>query len=166
MQRVVDNLITFRIIEMLVKPFTETAAYKLGIIDENGNNLIPTKNFTTTEQKEAYTLLHRYVFNTKKIINKLPGGESKLKNIVSAYFLVKENYENSDDISESKLFEIHDRLKNVVNVEETLIAEEVAANNVGGGNIAATNGSADAAEILGKKKPKTVLKRFKKPVTT
>lgn len=162
MQRIVDNLVTFRIINMLVQPFNETDAFKLGIIDEDGNNLIPSKKLTTSEQKDSYTLLHRYVFNTKKLINKLPGGESKLKNVVSAYFLVKESYEDDKPITEESLFEIHNRYKNIINVEELLLAEEVAANNVGGGNIAGTNGSPDAAQILGKKKAKSVLKRYKR----
>ena len=91
---VVDNLIAYRILTMLVKPFNETEAFKLGIIDAQGKNLIKARNLTTIKQKQAYTYLHRLVFNLKRIINKLPGGESRTKNVVAAFFLVKEAYAN------------------------------------------------------------------------
>jgi hypothetical protein len=95
MSKVVDNLVAYRVLSMLVKPFVETDAYRLGIIDNKGKNLIKSSDFKTEAQREAYTYLHRLVFNMKKIINKLPGGESKLKSVVSAFFLVKEYYESN-----------------------------------------------------------------------
>ena len=36
MSRIVDNLVAYRILSMLVTPFDETEAYKLGIIDAHG----------------------------------------------------------------------------------------------------------------------------------
>ncbi len=81
MSRLVDNLIAYRILSMLIKPFSETSAYQLGIIDDKGKNLKKSSTLTTTKEKDAYTYLHRLVFNMKKIINRLPGGESKLKNL-------------------------------------------------------------------------------------
>lgn len=96
MSQIVDNLIAYRVLTMLVKPFSETDAYRLGIIDNKGKNLIKPSSLRTTEEKSAYTFLHRLVFNMKKIINKLPGGESKLKSVISAYFLIREYYEKND----------------------------------------------------------------------
>lgn len=79
---------------MIVKPFSDTDAYKQGIIDEKGTVLIKPKDFTTVDQKNAYTYLDRLVFNMKRIINRMPGGENKTKNIVAAFFLIKEAYSN------------------------------------------------------------------------
>ena len=39
MGRAIDLLITYRVIKMLVTPFENTEAYKLGIIDKNGKVL-------------------------------------------------------------------------------------------------------------------------------
>lgn len=137
MSKLVDNLLAFRIISMIAQRFDETDAYKLGIIDAEGKNLIPSSKLSTGDQKDAYTYLHRLVFNVKKLINKLPGGENKLKNVVSAYFLVKEAYENENSVlTEERLIEIHTKLQTVTAVEEFLIAEMVAANNVSSGNVA------------------------------
>ena len=129
--RTIDNLLTLRILTMLVTSFEEFPAFHLGIIDKNGNNLIPSKKFTTSEQKNSYTYLDRLVINIKKLINRLPGGENKIKNLVSAYVLIKECYTNSVKSPEqSRLFEIHDKLNNITLVEETLLIEDViSANN-------------------------------------
>ena len=120
MSQVVDNLIAYRVLSMLVKPFTETDAYKHGIIDNKGKNLIKPSSLDSQEKKAAYTFLHRLVFNMKKIINKLPGGENKLKSLVSAYFLVKEYYEKNDR-STSMMEQKFNKLMET----EALLAEEL-----------------------------------------
>lgn len=116
-----DNLIAFRVLYMLVTPFVETKAYKLGIIDDKGTVLRKSKDLKTSEEKNAFTLLHRLVFNLKKLIAKLPGGETKLVNIAAAYFLIKENI-NNKNISYETLNESLQKLveKEIVLIEETL----------------------------------------------
>jgi hypothetical protein len=109
---------------MLVTPFKETKAYKLGIVDEKGNNLKKTSSLSTSEEKEAYTYLHRLVFNMKKIINKV-GGESKLKSIVASLWLVKEYYETKDR-SLSLMEDRYIRILEVVNNNVVLVEEELA----------------------------------------
>ena len=84
MSRLIDNLVAYRILTMLIKPFDDTQAYKLGIIDAKGKNLRKSSTLKTSAEKDAYTYLNRLVFNMKKIINRLPGGESKLKSLVAA----------------------------------------------------------------------------------
>lgn len=89
-----DSLIAFRVLYMLVTPFKETKAFKLGLVDEKGALL---KSPDSAEEKDAYNMLVRLVFNLKRLLIKLPGGDSKLKNLAAAYFLVKENYEQEID---------------------------------------------------------------------
>ena len=43
MGRAIDLFVTYRFIKLLVTPFKDTDAYKLGIIDEDGNRVIPPK---------------------------------------------------------------------------------------------------------------------------
>ena len=47
MSRLVDNMIAFRILSMLVKPFKETEAFRLGIIDDKGKNLKKSYQLTS-----------------------------------------------------------------------------------------------------------------------
>ena len=67
--RFVDGLITYRILKMLVTPFKETDAYRLGIIDDKGKLL--KKKLETQEELDNYTLLHRLVFRMKRIIERI-----------------------------------------------------------------------------------------------
>lgn len=119
MSRIVDNLIAYRILSMLVTPFTDTKAYKLGIIDDKGNNLKKTSTFKTSEERDAYSYLHRLVFNMKKILGRLPGGDSKLKNIIAALFLVKEYYYSKDRTTSL----MEERMLRLVEQEVTLAEE-------------------------------------------
>ena len=87
-----DLFYTFRFIKLLVTNWTDTDAFKLGIIDENGKR-IKTKKVTTPEEKSAYTTFHRLVYNVKRLI---PGGSKKLVSLASALYLIKENLGISD----------------------------------------------------------------------
>ena len=88
MSRAIDLLITYRVIKMLVTPFDSTDAYKLGIIDKNGKVLRKAKTLKTPKEKDAYTLLHRFVFNLKRLINVEPGGKTKLGTYAAALGLL------------------------------------------------------------------------------
>ena len=118
MSRFVDNILAYRILSMLVKNFTETQAYKLGLIDEKGKLI---KKPSTSKEKDAYTYLHKLVFNMKKIINRLPGGESKLKSVVTALFLIKEYYESGNRTTSL----MEDRYKSLMHMDISLIEEEI-----------------------------------------
>lgn len=128
MSRIIDNVVAFRVISMLVTPFVDTAAYKLGIIDEKGHNLKKTYTLKTAEERDSYTYLHRLVFNMKKILSKLPGGDSKLKNVIASLFLVKEYYEKNDrmtSLMEQRLVKILEKLDDgVVLAEEELAVKK------------------------------------------
>ena len=84
MSRTVDNIIAYRIISMLVKPFKDTDAFKEGIIDEKGKILKKATKLTTTKEKNAYTFLHRLVFKLKQFVEKVPGGKSRLGSLAAA----------------------------------------------------------------------------------
>ena len=71
MSRVVDALVAYRVLKLLVTPFNKTKAYALGIIDEKGKVLIKSKNIKNQEQRNAYTLLIRFVFNLKRMLSKI-----------------------------------------------------------------------------------------------
>ena len=90
--RAVDLFVTYRFLKLLVTPFEKQEAYKLGIIDKKGKNLIKSKDLETEEQRQAYTLLHRLVFNCKKIMSKIPLVRTQIGTYAAALFLLKEHY--------------------------------------------------------------------------
>ena len=68
--RAVDLLIAYRVLKMLVTPFNKQPAFKMGIIDDKGKVLKKFRTLTTTGEKQSYTMLHRFVFNLKRILAK------------------------------------------------------------------------------------------------
>tara|TARA_Y100000004_G_scaffold133051_1_gene150235 strand:+ start:179 stop:817 length:639 start_codon:yes stop_codon:yes gene_type:complete len=103
MGRAIDLFVTYRFIKLLVTPFEKTEAYKLGIIDEKGNRImVPgTTNkptiLNTIKEKNAYTVLHKLVFNIKKIFSKVPGLRTKLGTYAAALFLLKDTFKEDVD---------------------------------------------------------------------
>ncbi len=73
-----------------------------GIIDKKGNRVLPPPKgnvrqtkpepLRTTEEKNAYTILHKLVFNIKKIFAKVPGLRTKLGTYAAALFLLKDTF--------------------------------------------------------------------------
>jgi hypothetical protein len=119
--RLMDNLIALRLLYKLVTPFDQTEAFKLGIIDAKGKVLRPASTLHTDTEKDAYNYLDRLIFNVKRLINKLPGGESKLKNLTAAYFMVREKIETkSSYINEKQFVALVEKLDRVTLVEEEL----------------------------------------------
>ena len=91
-----DLYYTFRFIKLLTTPFDQTEAFKLGIIDKEGNR-IKSKKIVTGEEKDSYTTFHKLCFNLKKLLAKVPGGGSRLASYAAALFLIKEKYELTDN---------------------------------------------------------------------
>ena len=86
-----DLFYAFRFLKLLVTPFEKTKAFELGIIDKDGVVLKKGAERTTPEEKSAYTVFHRLVFNLKRIMAKAPGGKSVVARYGAALFLIKEH---------------------------------------------------------------------------
>ena len=108
MGRAIDLFVTYRFIKFLVTPFEKTDAFKLGIIDNKGNRVRPPRDpktnirpaiepLRTIDEKNSYTILHKLVFNIKKIFGKVPGLRTKLGTYAAALFLLKDTFKESVD---------------------------------------------------------------------
>ena len=103
MGRAIDLFVTYRFLRLLTTPFEDTDAFKLGIIDEKGNRIKlpkstkPAVELSTSELKNSYTILHKLVFNIKKIFSKVPGLRTKLGTYAAALFLLKDTFKESVD---------------------------------------------------------------------
>ena len=94
-----DFLYAIRFLRLLTQKWDKTEAFKRGIVDKNGKFL---KKPETPEEKSAYTIFHRLVYNIKRLINKLPLGKSTLASYAAALFLIKEH----TGISDKKLLKV------------------------------------------------------------
>ena len=90
MSRAIDLIITYRVVKMLVTPFEKFKAFELGIIDEDGKSLRKMKEVKGSERKH-YTMLHRFVFNLKRILQKVGLGSGLGSFAVALALLIKED---------------------------------------------------------------------------
>lgn len=91
--RIVDLLITYRIVKLISTPWEQQEAFKFGIIDKNGNVLKKSNKLNTEAEKDSYTILHRFVFNLKRILQKVGMGSSLSSFAVALAFILKEDKE-------------------------------------------------------------------------
>jgi hypothetical protein len=91
--RLIDLLITYRIVKLMSTDFKDQEAFKFGIIDANGKVLRKSSKLNTQAELDSYTVLHRFVFNLKRILAKF-GLKSSISNFATALALIlKENQE-------------------------------------------------------------------------
>jgi hypothetical protein len=159
-----DLFYAFRFLKLLVTPFEKTKAFELGIIDKDGAVLKKGAQRSTPEEKSAYTVFHRLVFNLKRLIGKVPGGKSVVARYGAALFLIKEH----TGMSEKKL------LKTLEKALDTTFTKEINENywyqdeeaRLMPGNYILTEDIASpmTGEVIAFKNEKILVEDFKSPI--
>ena len=157
----ITDIMAFQIVKILVTPFSETKAFKLGVIDANGNLKKDPKLFSV-EEKESYSALYRIVFKLKKLLAKVPGGKSQIASLAAAYWLVKEGIEDEnmlEDLIESEIIFAEEYLIMELALKEDGPAGGGTASGAGGlamtqGNVTGRNVSTDQPVVRKKDKKK------------
>tara|TARA_B100000035_G_scaffold124489_1_gene105999 strand:- start:1980 stop:2594 length:615 start_codon:yes stop_codon:yes gene_type:complete len=127
MGRAIDLFVTYRFIKLLTTPFEKTDAFKMGIIDKDGNRT--DKTLYKVSEKNAYTILHKLVFNIKKIFSKVPGLRTRLGTYAAALFLLKDTFK--EHVEDPKMFEkefLNYLKENDIELDDTIV-EEVTLDN-------------------------------------
>lgn len=180
MANLVDLYLVYRILRLFTTPYTEWDAYATGVIDAEGNVVVPQEK-RTIQQDDSFTKFDLLILKLKKVLEKLPFGKSKLANYAAALYLIKEeknlteenleenfiSYYNNYEFLNEKWSQKYKRSIDCDNpkgfsqrahCQGKVKNEEAPANSVGGGNIAGTTGDPP----MGKKAQATFLKRFGK----
>ena len=129
MGRAIDLLITYRVIKLLVTSWEKQAAFKLGIIDEKGKVLRKSKTLKTREEKNSYTILHRFIFNLKRMLQKVGLGSRIASFGVALALLVREGKFNEESkyLLENELLEYLKKKKlfsyNDIKIKEQYFSE-------------------------------------------
>ncbi len=167
MGRAIDLFVTYRFLKLLTTPFSKTDAFKFGIIDEKGNRIMqkgisqPEVPLNTTERQSAYTILHKLVFNIKKIFEKVPGLRTKVGTYAAALFLLKDTFKESVDDHHMFEKEFMKYLKeNNIEFDDS-ISEEV----IGFGEVLPKGEYVLVSDILNKEEEELSAKKGDKVVT-
>lgn len=95
--RAADVYYSFKFLKTLVTKWEDMPAYELGLIDANGKYIWDKSQQLSSEQKDAYTVFHRLVFNIKRLLEKVPFGKSRLASYATALFLLREQTGMTDE---------------------------------------------------------------------
>lgn len=154
MANAIDLAMVYKFLRSLVLPFDKWNAYKQGVIDGDGNIIVPPKKRSVTQQR-SFMKFDLLVLKLKKLLAKVPGGKSRLATYAAALWLIKEDQSdrNPDEITDEILQEEVDACMEEVQIE---LIEDAPVNAVGGGHIAAV-GIGPQGEPPGKKKKKKVM---------
>jgi len=93
---IIDTLYTYKFIKLLSSAWTDTDAYNLGIIDDEGTPLKSIHDLRGPEEKKAYSSFVRLVFKLKRMLEKIPGGRSATFRYASALHLIREEVEETN----------------------------------------------------------------------
>ena len=153
-------------VKRLSTPFKEWDAYDLGIIDERGNILKSRKELRTVKERKAFGLFDLMILNLKKLVEKIPGGKTRLGSYAAALYLLKEQ----DDLMNGRKTLNEGDYTSYLEQVKTL-SEEAPVTSVGSGDIAGIGYGPDGEPGVTKKqanryKKKNIeqlkkLKRFK-----
>ena len=134
---VVDMFMIYQFIKRLATPFNKWEAFKTGVIDARGNiKIIERKR--TSQQKRSFKIFDLLVLRLKKLLEKIPGGRTRLASYAAALMLIKEDWESKTE--QEILHESNDtfidylRLYKLDTYNRAL--EEMPTVNMGSGNIA------------------------------
>ena len=95
--RAIDLFVAYRFLRILTTPWQDQEAFKLGIIDKDGKLLKKVNKLKTEQEKSSFTLLHRLIFNLKRILHKIPGVRTKIGTYATALYLLKQEYRGEID---------------------------------------------------------------------
>jgi hypothetical protein len=163
MANLVDLYLVYRVLRQLTTPFENWDAYKTGVIDAEGNLIKKAYDRRTAEEQESFTKFDLLMLKLKKVLGVLPFGKTKLASYAAALFLIKEeknlteenleerfmNYCNKSELINEKWSQKYKRSIDCNNpkgfsqrahCQGKEKNEDAPANNVGGGNIAGTQG--------------------------
>ena len=96
MSSTLDLFYAYKILKSLTKPWRKWDAYDMGVIDETGYILLPEKD-RSSRQKKAFTKIDLLCRNLKRLIERLPGGKSKIVSYSVALKLLTEQDQKTKD---------------------------------------------------------------------
>lgn len=164
---IVDLYLVYQFIKRLTTPFVDWPAYKLGIIDEKGNQLKKRRNLTKVAERDAFGIFDLMILKLKKLLAKVPGGQTKLATYAAALWLVKESSdieqygeELTEEAIESKFNQYLHYINESYNVNNRfeMMIEDGAVNSAGSGAVAGIGIGPDGEPGVSKKTQKRIQK--------
>ena len=92
-------MLTYQFVKRLTTPFNEWPSYNTGVHDESGNLLV-LEGQRTEQQEQSFNKFDLISLRLKKIMESIPGGNTRLASYAAAMMIINEKWE---DKSESEI---------------------------------------------------------------
>ena len=103
MSRSLDAVVGIRLLKLLSTPINKSKAFQLGIVDNDGNKV---KDPSNTNERNAYTLLNRFVFKVQRALTRSSDRNARrLLTFAAAMALLREYKDDDDDLDVAVLLE-------------------------------------------------------------
>ena len=103
MSRALDAVVGIRLLNLLSTPINKSKAFQLGIVDNDGNKV---KDPSNTNERNAYTLLNRFVFKVQRALTRSSDRNARrLLTFAAAMALLREYKDDDDDLDVAVLLE-------------------------------------------------------------
>ena len=133
----VDLFVVYQFIKRIATPFAKWEGYKTGVIDERGNILIKPRD-RDQQQKNSFKTFDVMVLKLKRLLEKIPGGKTRIASYAAALWLIKEDWETRSEeeilAEDNSSYIEYLRLYKLENYNKML--EDAPTNAVGSGAIA------------------------------
>lgn len=103
MSRFTDAVVGYRILRLLSTPIDKSDAFRLGIIDKDGEKI---KDPITSQELDSYSLLQRFVFKVQKALLKSPDRNAKRLLTFAAALAILREYKETDEDNVETLLEV------------------------------------------------------------
>jgi len=121
MNKTIQTFFAYQFIKNLTKDFKSWDAYKIGLIDEDGNKIRDAEN---SKEQEYFGTFYNLVRKVKRLMNKLPGARTFVGSLIAAGFLLREANENQLDEEFIDLL-LEETVKQGLLENTTFLAEEI-----------------------------------------
>lgn len=129
---IVDTFLVYQFIKKLITPFDQTKAFERGLIDQNGNFLKKRKYFSP-DDKKVLGLFDIMIINLKKLIAKIPGGNTRIATIAAALMLLRSDPKKlKEETIVDEMFDLEEKLHATIKELELLEDGTAAVNATAG----------------------------------
>ena len=149
--KLTDLFFVYQFIRRLTTPYKRWPSFATGVIDKEGNVLVPPKE-RSKDQEKTFGVTDLMILRLKRLLAKVPGGKSQIATYAAALMLLRESKKKNGGALLMERLEFLESYRSYIEM-----FEDAPTNTVGTGNVAGLgyNGADDVrVDRRRRKKPR------------
>ena len=147
--KLTDLFFVYQFIRRLTTPYKRWPSFASGVIDKDGNVLVPPKE-RSKEQTKTFGVTDLMILRLKRLLAKVPGGKSQIATYAAALMLLRESKKEKGGALLGETKEFLESYRGYIE-----LFEDAPTNTAGTGNVAGMGyNGADDLKVRRKRKKK------------